>query len=127
MRTKRILTRGGFVESPTNTYTLTPDADTTIETGLTEFKIVATTDDSYIADLTITFLAQNVAEDFKANALGFLLCGDYGEKASDLPNPVGGVFTDSIIAPNAETYASFLKQLKHDLSLELILGLPHYK
>lgn len=127
MRLERITTRGGFVESPENTFTLTVPTETTLKTGITEFKLVNSTDGSYSADIEFTFVGNAEAVDFRLHNALFLLCSDYGEFSINLPEAVVNKISDTWTFSDEATYNDFLRQVKGDLSLTLVLPLPYYE
>lgn len=124
--TTTILNRGNIVESPANTFTWTPSVEATIKTGITSLQIIASTDNSYIADISITFVDNNLATYAKGNDFKIVIAGDYEERTIFLSAPVGNVISDSIIFLDANSYNDFLTQLNYDLSIELIVPNAYY-
>ena len=119
-KTTRIYNRGNVVESPANTYTWAPSQEVVLKTGISSLALVASTDGSNIADITITFLFDNLATYAKNNNFGILIAGDYIVNTSDLNAPVANVITDSLIFLDATSYDAFVSQLVSDISFEVI-------
>lgn len=118
-RETRITNRGNIVESPANTFTWTPSQEAVLKTGITSFEIVASTDGSNIADITITFLADNLATYANTYSFDIIISGDYILRTTALTAPVANVISDSMVFNDADEYNSFVSQLSSDLSIEI--------
>ena len=124
--TTRILNRGNIVESPNNTFTWTPSEEATIKTGITSLEIVANMDGSYIADVSITFLADNLATYASTYDFDIVISGDYVLRTAFLNSPVANIISDSLVFSDENSYNDFISQLNFDLSIELITENAYY-
>jgi len=113
------LQNGAFNESPTGTFNITIPTQLTLRTGITALQF--RDEGASIFDITITFLAQNLAVDFQTNKGDINMFGEY---ILDLPTmnvPVGGVIEDSLFFPQGADYDDFKRQFQTDKLIEFIL------
>ena len=117
----RLLTRGGGIESPKNTFTITASKEQELATGLDNVVIGLNTDGSFTADLIFNFVGSASASDFPNDTEWVKFCGDYIELTSNLTPSVGNEILDVLFFEDAEQFDAFASQLRTDFSMELKL------
>lgn len=113
------LQNGAFNESPTGTFNITIPAQLTLRTGITALQF--RDEGASTFDVTITFLAQDLAVDFKTNKGDIDMFGEYLLGVQDMNAPVGGVIEDSLFFPQSADYNDFKRQFQTDKLIEFIL------
>ena len=113
------LQNGAFNESPTGTFNITIPKQLTLRTGITALQF--RDEGASIFDITITFLAQNLAVDFQTNKGDINMFGEYILDVPTMNVPVGGVIEDSLFFPQGADYDDFKRQFQTDKLIEFIL------
>jgi len=113
------LQNGAFNESPTGTFNITIPTQLTLRTGITALQF--RDEGASIFDITITFLAQNLAVDFQTNKGDINMFGEYILDVPTMNVPVGGVIEDSLFFPQGADYDDFKRQFQTDKLIEFIL------
>jgi len=113
------LQNGAFNESPTGTFNITIPEQLTLRTGITALQF--RDEGANIVDVTITFLAQDLAVDFQTNKGDINMFGEYILDVPTMNVPVGGVIDDSLIFIQDENYDDFKRQFQTDKLIEFIL------
>ena len=113
------LQNGAFNESPTGTFNITIPLELTLRTGITALQF--RDEGASIFDITITFLAQDLAVDFQTNKGDINLFGEYLLGVQDVSAPVGGVIGYSLFFPQSANYDDFKRQFQTDKLIEFIL------
>ena len=113
------LQNGAFNESPTGTFNITIPAQLTLRTGITALQF--RDEGANLFDITITFLAQDLAVDFQTNKGDINMFGEYILDVFMMNAPVDGVINDSLIFIQDENYDDFKRQFQTDKLIEFIL------
>lgn len=125
-QTIRLITYGGGIEESPNVFKMTMSKEQVLHSGLLDIQFTVNLDGSFIVDLEMNFLANNLAEYMKTHNAIIRIANDYEYYTVNLPTAVDTVVNDSLIFLNETDFNGFRRQLVSDFSIELELPLAYY-
>ena len=122
----RLSTYGGGVEESPNVFKMTLSEEQVTHSGLLDIQFTVNLDGSFIVDLEMNFVADNLAAYMKTHNAIIRIANDFDYYTVNLPASVDKVVNDSLIFPNEKEFNGFRRQLVSDFSIELELPTAYY-